>query len=80
METPLRILGIASEEESTSELRTLPIALALGIEMPLTRLPGGLPLIRKGKVVSGVGVGGIPSREEDEDAASSLFIRARARC
>ncbi|PYK21864.1 MAG: hypothetical protein DME59_20785 [Verrucomicrobia bacterium] len=62
--------GIPSEEESTAELRTLPIALAVGTGMPLSRLRGGIPLIQNGKVVGGIGVSGSPSREEDEDCAN----------
>jgi len=61
--------GIPSEEESTAELRTLPIALAVGTGMPLSRLRGGIPLMQNGKVVGGIGVSGSPSREEDEDCA-----------
>jgi uncharacterized protein GlcG (DUF336 family) len=61
--------GIPSEEESTAELRTLSIGLAVGTGMPLSRLRGGIPLIQNGKVVGGIGVSGSPSREEDEDCA-----------
>jgi glc operon protein GlcG len=63
------VFGIPSEEKSTAELRTLPIALAAGTGMPLSRLRGGIPLIQNGKVVGGIGVGGGPSREADEDCA-----------
>ena len=61
--------GIPSEEESKAELRTLPIALAVGTGMPLSRLRGGIPLIQNGKVVGGIGVSGGPSTEVDEDCA-----------
>jgi glc operon protein GlcG len=61
--------GIPSELEPTAELRTLPIASAVGAGMPLTRLGGGVPLIRGGKVVGAIGVGGGPSREVEEDCA-----------
>jgi len=59
--------GIPSEEESRAELPTLPIALAVGTGMPLSRLRGAIPLIQNGKVVGGIGVSGSPSREEDKD-------------
>ena len=62
--------GIPSEEESTAELPTLPIALAVGTGMPLSRLRGGIPLIQNGKVVGGIGVSGGPSFEADEDCAN----------
>jgi glc operon protein GlcG len=61
--------GIPSEEESTAELRISPVALAVGTGMPLSRLPGGMPLVEDGKVVGGIGVAGSPSREQDEDCA-----------
>jgi len=61
--------GIPSEEESTAELRTLPIALAVGTGLPLSRVPGGIPLVQNGKVVGGIGVAGSPSFEADEDCA-----------
>jgi glc operon protein GlcG len=61
--------GIPSEEESTAELATVPIATAVGTGIPLSRRRGGIPLIRNGKVVAGVGVSGGPSFEADEGCA-----------
>jgi uncharacterized protein GlcG (DUF336 family) len=61
--------GIPSEEESKVELRTLPIADAVGTGMPLSRVRGGIPLIQRGEVVGGIGVSGSPSFEADEDCA-----------
>lgn|SRR5262249_22040574 len=61
--------GIPSEEESTAELRTLPIALAVGTGMPLSHVRGGIPIVQNGNVVGGIGVSGSPSFEADEDCA-----------
>jgi glc operon protein GlcG len=61
--------GIASGEESTAELRTLPVALAVGSGVPLSRRRGGIPVIKNGKVAGGIGVSGAPSNEEDEHCA-----------
>ena len=62
--------GIPSEEESTAELNTLPIAVAVGTGMPLSRVRGGIPLVRNGQVVGGIGVSNSPSFEADEDCAN----------
>jgi glc operon protein GlcG len=61
--------GIPSEKASTADVRTSSIGLAVGTGMPLSQLAGGIPLIKNGEVVGAIGVGGSPSREEDEDCA-----------
>jgi glc operon protein GlcG len=61
--------GIPSEEELTADVRALPIATAVATGMPLSRVRGGIPLIRNGQVVGGIGVDSSPSFEADEDCA-----------
>jgi glc operon protein GlcG len=54
--------GIPSEEGSTADVRALPIATAVATGMPLSRVRGGIPLIRNGQVVGRIGVDGMGGR------------------
>ena len=62
-------LGIPSGEESTAEVRGSRVATAVGSGLPVSRVRGGLPLVRNGEVVGGIGVSSCPSFEADEDCA-----------
>jgi uncharacterized protein GlcG (DUF336 family) len=62
-------LGIPSGEESAAEVRGSRIATAVGAGMPVSRVRGGLPLVRNGQVVGGIGVSSSPSLQADEDCA-----------